>query len=74
MTLCKWLRWKTYYGGQWKTRADLQAMFAMNEVPYDCLKTCQAWGPDDGVVSPECCGPQRTCFVPSAKLPPEVMG
>lgn len=71
MELCKSLRWKTFYGNLWQTRADLRAVFAMNEVPYQCLQTCQVWGPDDGAVSPETCGSHRACFAPSAKLPPE---
>ncbi len=69
MELCRWMRWKTFYGQLWQTRAELAAIFATNDVPYQCLKTCQAWGPDDEVASPECCGSHRVCFEPSAKLP-----
>lgn len=67
MNLCRHLRWKSYYTTPTFTDDDLAAMFAMNEVPYSCLKTCEAWGPDDAIAAPERCGPERPCFVPSPK-------
>lgn len=70
MTLCKWLRWKGWYA-EWDV-AELAAMFAANEVPYTCLRTVQAWGPDDGPCAPERCGPHRPCFQPSPRLPSRV--
>ena len=68
MTLCRFMRWKSYYTTATFTEAQLAELFAENEVPYSCLKTCEAWGPDDGLAAPERCGPERVCFVPSPKL------
>ncbi len=73
MELCRWLRWKSFYGSAWQTRKELRALLSRNEVPFQCLRNCQVWGPDDGVVSPECCGSHRTCFAPSPRLPPETI-
>lgn len=68
MTLCRFMRWKSYYTTPTFTEAQLGELFAENEVPYSCLKTCEAWGPDDALAAPERCGPTRSCFVPSLKL------
>ena len=62
MKLCKYLRWKSYYGRQFQDTEELEAMFAWNEVPYECLRTARNWGPDDDLVAPECCTDQRSCF------------
>ena len=70
MTLCRYLRWKAYYGARWDTAADLAADLARNDVPFGCLHTCRPWGPDDDLAAPERCAPGRACFVPSPRTPP----
>jgi len=68
MQLCRSLRWKSWYGTDAFSEADLVATFRSNEVPYTCLQTCQAWGPDDAPAVPERCAGTRSCFRPSPKL------
>lgn len=68
MTLCRWLRWKTLYGRETLTEAELSELVARNDVPYSCLKTCEAWGPDGDVAAPEACGGDRACFERSRRL------
>jgi hypothetical protein len=67
--LCAWLRWKGYYGGRWDTMEELVADMTRGDVPYSCLRTCQAWGPDDDVAAPEGCQPGRGCFEASPREP-----
>jgi hypothetical protein len=62
MKLCTWLRWKGARN-QRNNKEWVKRVFAQNEVPYTCLKNTQATGPDGKLVSPECCGPHRVCFV-----------
>jgi hypothetical protein len=39
--------------------------FEMSDVGHSwCNKTMRVFGPDDRMVSPEKCGPDRTCFQP----------
>ena len=33
-----------------------------NQVPFGCLRTCRAWGPDDDLAAPELCTADRPCF------------
>jgi hypothetical protein len=68
MQLCRSLRWKSWYGTDAFSEAELVATFRSNEVPYTCLQTCQAWGPDDAPAVPERCDGTRSCFRPSRKL------
>ena len=70
MRLCAHLRWKTYYGARWDTRAQMLEDLLRGDVPYSCLHTCQSWGPDEDVAAPERCQPGRTCFEPSVREPP----
>lgn len=64
LTLCRNLRWKSI------TR-DLESVdevlgaFARNHVPYSCLQTCRAWGPDDQLAAPELCHDGRPCYEPA---------
>lgn len=67
--LCHSLRWKGFYGKPFQDQASLEAALSRNEVPYRCLQTCQAWGPDDAGVTPEQCQPGRGCFSPSDRDP-----
>ncbi len=69
MKLCHFLRWKSYYGREWTGPEDLEAVFQWNEVPYECLKTCRPWGPDESLVAPETCGDERPCFEASSLVP-----
>jgi hypothetical protein len=72
-SLCKHLRWKGFHGGP-LTVERVQDVFARNEVPYECLRTAMALGPEGGPVAPECCAEGRGCFVASKRLirPPTV--
>lgn len=72
MELCRFLRWKSLYGARFDTEEDLLFMFARNEVPYSCLRTCRNWGPDDAPATPEGCGSHRACYERSEKLPRSV--
>ena len=68
MELCRSLRWKSFYGQKSFSAEDLLNLFSLNEVPYSCLQTCEAWGPDDDLKAPERCQPGRSCFEPSSRL------
>jgi hypothetical protein len=59
--LCRHLRWKTFSRDHDDPRAIL-ASLQRNQVPFSCLRTCQAWGPDEDVVSPGACCAGRECF------------
>ncbi len=69
LRLCHFLRWKGFYGTSFPDREALEAGLSRNEVPYRCLQTCQAWGPDDVGVTPEHCQPGRSCFSLSDRDP-----
>lgn len=66
--LCRSLRWKSIYGRETVTEPELRELFAVNEVPYSCLRTAQPWGPDDEIAAPERCCSGRACFVASPRL------
>lgn len=67
--LCRFLRWKGFYGRDWVGAEGLLEQLTRNEVPFTCLMTCQPWGPDDQAVAPEACGPDRLCHDPSPLQP-----
>lgn len=66
MQLCRFLRWKGIHAQDWSSPAELLAVLRRNDVPFSCLHTCQAWGPDDGPAAPERCDASRPCFEASA--------
>ena len=49
--------------------AEVYASLQRRQVPFSCLRTCQAWGPDDELASPEECVPERECYVAVADDP-----
>jgi hypothetical protein len=60
--LCRHLRWKSAA----QSSADPEEVawsLRRRRVPFSCLRTCEAWGPDDELVAPEDCTPDRPCFV-----------
>lgn len=69
MKLCRSLRWKGLIGQTFPDRATVLAAFAANDADFSCLKTCQAWGPDDDIAVPEFCQPGRRCFELSRRDP-----
>lgn len=71
MRLCANLRWKTFYGARWDTREEMLEDLLRGDVPYSCLQTCLPWGPDQDAAVPEHCQPDRPCFVPSTREPPD---
>jgi len=62
LRLCANLRWKGFYGRQWRSEADMHHALRLGDAPYTCLHTCQPWGPDDAMVRPGGCQPGRGCF------------
>ncbi len=60
---CRHLRWKSVSHGGEADEADILASMLRRQVPFSCLRTCQAWGPDDELVAPEDCVPERPCYV-----------
>ncbi len=66
--LCRWLRSKALRG-PWETEEELAMIYAWNECPWECLHTCEPWGPDGDLVVPEGCHEGRPCFEPSPKTP-----
>lgn len=62
MELCRYLRWKTFSRASGDPQQVWESLIR-SQVPFQCLRTCQPWGPDDEVASPECCNGGRTCFV-----------
>lgn len=69
MKLCRYLRWKGFYGRGFRDDRDLAAALQRNDAQYSCLRTCQPWGPDDSLTVPERCQPGRGCFTLSPKDP-----
>jgi hypothetical protein len=69
---CRHLRWKSFAFGDddGDDPIALAESLLKRQVPFSCLRTCQAWGPDDDLVSPEDCTPVRACFVPVPIPPP----
>ncbi len=65
--LCKHLRWKSQSRDSGDPAAILESL-ARSQVPFSCLHTCQAWGPDDDLTAPELCHHGRACFEPSAQV------
>lgn len=68
--LCRWIRWKGFYGASFRTEADLLDAFLRADAAFSCLSTAQPWGPDDQLCAPEGCTPARSCFERSPKAPP----
>lgn len=62
MTVCRKLRWKGYYGVQFFDEDERWESLLRSNVPFTCNRTCQHVGPDDQLVHPEGCGPDRDCF------------
>jgi hypothetical protein len=69
MRLCASLRWKSFYGARWDSREQMVADLVRGDAPYTCLRTCQAFGPDDDAAVPERCQPGRACFSGSKREP-----
>jgi hypothetical protein len=69
MDLCRFLRWKGWYGARFRSQADLDQALLTSDSQFSCLKTCRSWGPDDQLVRPEGCGSSRACFERSPKTP-----
>jgi hypothetical protein len=65
LELCRHLRWKSL-SRDLDDPEEIAFAFARNQVPYSCLRTCQAWGPDEDLAAPELCGTDRECFEASA--------
>lgn len=62
--VCRYLRWKDP-ARDGATLEEQHAAFTRNRVPYECLRTCQPFGPDDELAAPECCNDARPCYVHS---------
>ena len=60
MKLCRFLRWKGHHPEI--TEDEIRLAFMRNNVPFSCLQTCQAFGPDGDVAAPEACEPNRSCY------------
>ncbi len=69
MRLCANLRWKGWYGQRWPTPEALTQALQGSDSQFSCLASCQAWGPDDGLVEPGACQPGRRCFALSPRDP-----
>ena len=69
MTLCRYLRWKSFHGAVWSTLDELARHHAEHRGPCTCLRTGQTWGPDTELASPDCCTDARPCYVESPRLP-----
>ncbi|MCA9716011.1 MAG: hypothetical protein KC468_15135 [Myxococcales bacterium] len=63
LEICRNLRWKSASRDS-DEAAVIMAVFARNQVPYSCLRTCQAWGPDGDAATPELCDRDRDCYAP----------
>lgn len=62
MDFCRFLRWKGFVARRWSTQQQLAAELAAADASFSCLRTCQPWGPDDQVSSPERCDSGRSCY------------
>ena len=67
--LCRFLRWKGFYGVAWRSPEELALALAASDSPFSCLRTCQSWGPDEELTAPGACGPDRACFERSPRSP-----
>ena len=68
--LCRFLRWKGYYGASFPSEDALAEAFVSADAAFSCLQTTHPWGPDQNLCAPERCTPSRSCFVRSPKAPP----
>lgn len=59
---CARLRWKGRGADGPLDPLELHVRLLESPVPFTCLDTCQAWGPDDGPATPERCDPARACY------------
>ena len=62
LPICQNLRTKASYVPDMRDEHYMEVHHPYNN--YFCLKTLEAFGPDDGTVCPEDCTPDRVCFVP----------
>jgi hypothetical protein len=69
LRLCAWIRSKSLYGRTFRDADDIDQALRRRDVPFSCLQTCQAWGPDDDLVEPGRCQQGRGCFELSPKNP-----
>jgi hypothetical protein len=58
---CKNLRWKDHERDSASLALVARAFTEGGDV-YTCLMTAQTAGWDDGLASPEGCGPRRSCY------------
>jgi hypothetical protein len=72
MKLCRSLRWKGLRGLSFPDRDTVVRAMQLNDADFSCLRTCQAWGPDDDIAVPEVCQPGRGCFELSPRDPDAV--
>ena len=68
MKLCRSMRWKGWYAQRIWPAAEWAEAASANEVPWTCVQTGEAWGPDDSLACPEDCQPGRGCFERSERL------
>ena len=61
LPICQNLRTKASYVPDMRDEHYMEVHHPYNN--YFCLKTLEAYGPDDDVVCPEDCTPERICFV-----------
>jgi hypothetical protein len=66
--LCRFLRWKSGYAFASFTPEDMAQEASLNNVPCQCLKNFQPFGPDDHPTSLTDCSPTRPCYECSPKL------
>ncbi len=60
---CRWLRWKGHRDAAHRLPGEQALRLRASKVPFTCLRTTHAFGPDAGPVAPEACRPGRGCFV-----------
>lgn len=68
MGVCTCLRFKGYRRDM--PAEHLEQAFLRNSVPYSCLHTGDAWGPDGDIAAPETCAAEcgRDCYEAETSL------
>ena len=62
--LCRSLRWKSHRRES-NDPNEIAAPLQRSATQFHFVRTCHAWGPDDGVAAPELCTPHRPWFAQS---------
>lgn len=65
---CYYLQNKAYFFPPAEGSTEDDGMPTADSLPFTCLKTHEAFGPDGDEACEETCGPHRSCYKPEVEL------